>query len=792
MARTEQRLNRDGSPPRELAHYLRELRGTSTLTYAQLASRAGYSISTLQEAASGRRLPTQAVTVAFAVACGGDPETWRVFWIKIRRAMDDDGLQSPEALAPPWAAPQTVPHSIPNDRSLSHPRPAQLPGVTRQFVGRVAEVKMLSAFLEDARASGGVAVISAVNGMAGVGKTTLALHWAHQVTDRYPDGQLYVNLRGFDPYDSPVQPAEAIQGFLTAFGVDPAGLPANPEAQAALYRSLLAGRQVLIVLDNARDTDQVRPILPGSPSCMVIVTSRNRLTGLVATEGAYPLRLDILSPGEARELLVRHLGAARVAEEPAAVAEIIDRCAGLPLSLGIVAARATEDAHIPLRDLAMELSDIHSRLDALDAGDSMTNVRSVFFWSYKGLSEEAARLFRLLGVHPGPDITVHAAASMSRMTTIATRKALDGLAQAHLITKHVAGRYAFHDLLRAYAAEQAETVDTAAELAEVLHRAVEHYLRSAHSGMLALDPHRAGVDLTPAPAGLTIETFADYDSAMQWFESEHPVLLAMITQASAEGLHAQVWRLVWCLTDFFDRNGYWHDQATVQLIALTSASRLADPLGRAHSSRGLAHAYTRLGRYAEAEPLYQQAIDEFAALGDVDRQAGTHLNFAWMFELLKRYDRALEQARTGLRLYRTAAHRVGEAQALNAVGWYQTLGGDHHSALRNCEDALSLIRMLDIPHDEAYTLESIGYAHQHLGHYAESVSYYQEALETFLRLGDRYYVATMHARLGELLEASGDRAAARDHWHQAVSILDTLRHRDADRLRSALHDMDRP
>jgi tetratricopeptide (TPR) repeat protein len=651
---------------------------------------------------------------------------------------------------------------------------------------------MLSALLEDARAPGDMVVVSAINGAAGIGKTTLALHWAHRVADRYPDGQLYVNLRGFDPHNSPMQPAEAIRGFLAAFGVNPAGLPPSSEAQAALYRSILAGRQMLMVLDNALDTDQVRPLLPGSPGCMVVVTSRNRLTGLVATEGAYPVHLNLLTPDEARELLVCHLGAARVAAEPAAVAEIIDRCAGLPLSLGIMAARATDDAHAPLQDLAAELSDIHGRLDALDAGDSMTSVRSVFSWSYNGLPVASARLFRLLGVHPGPHITVPAAASMCRMTPSATHKALNGLARAHLITKHAPGRYAFHDLLRAYAAEQAGVIDTASERVDALRRAAQHYLHTAHSAALVMDPHRSSVDLPQPPADLMIETFTDYDRAMQWFETETPVLLAVIAQANAEGLHTQIWQLAWCLTDFLDRSGNWHDQVAVQLMALSAAERLADQLGQAHSCRGLAHAYTRLGRYAEAEPLYQQAIGAFATVGDRTQQAGVHLNFAWMFELIKCYDKSLAQAQRGLDLYQAADHRVGEARALNAVGWYQTLSGDHHSALRNCENALPLLRELNAPHDEAYTLESIGHAHQRLGNHIEAIRHYEEALAVLTRLDDRYYIATMHIRLGELLQKSGDRAAAREHWHRALSILDALRHQDADQIRSVLHGLERP
>ena len=677
-------------------------------------------------------------------------------------------------------------------RPFSRHSTSQLPGVTSRFVGRVVEIGLLSELLGDVGSSGGMVVVSAINGMAGIGKTTLALHWAHQVADRYPDGQLYVNLRGFDPCDSPMRPAEAVRGFLAALGVDPAGLPVGRDVQSALYRSVLTGRRVLIVLDNARDTDQVRPLLPGSPGCLVIVTSRNRLTGLVATEGARPVHLGLLGPAESHELLVRHLGEDRVAAEPAAVAEIIGRCAGLPLSLAIVAARAGDDPHLPLRDLAAELNDTYNYLNALDAGDSMADVRSVFSWSYKALSPSSARLFRLLGVHPGPDITIAAAASLSLTAPGAARRELGTLAQAHLVTQHVAGRYTFHDLLRAYASDQAGAIDTDTERAEALHRAVDHYLHTAHAAALMLDPHRPDVDLPQPPPGLAVETITDYDCALKWFTDERAVLLAVLNQARAEGLHTQVWKLAWCLTDFFDRNGDWHDQAAVQRMALTAADRLADPLGRAHSSRGLAHAYVRLGRYTDAEPLYQQAVDTFATLGDRAQQAGAHLNFAWMFELTKRYDKAQQQARTGLDLYRAAGHPIGEARALNAVGWYQTLDGDHHRALRNCQDALPLLRVLDVPHDEAYTLESIGHAHQHLGNHTEAAHCYQEALAIFNRLGDHLYAAKIHDRLGDLYKNSGDPTTAREHWNHALTILDTLHHNEAHHIRTALHNLNQP
>lgn len=294
-------------------------------------------------------------------------------------------------------------------------------------------------------------VITAIEGSAGIGKTALALHWAHQAAPRFPDGQLYVNLRGFEPANTPVDPADALRGFLEAFGMSPQRIPTSVQAQARLYRSLLAHRRVLVVLDNARDAEQVRPLLPASPRCLAVITSRNQLAGLIAEHGARPLTLDVLSFPEARALLACHLGAKRVSAEARAITELIGHCGGLPLALAIVAARAATYPGFALGVLAKELAEEHTRLEALDTGEPTTSVRAVFSWSYQRLSPLAARMFRLLGLHPGPDIALTAAAHLTEMPPQQAREALGELTRAHLLTQHTPGRYSFHDLLRAYA-----------------------------------------------------------------------------------------------------------------------------------------------------------------------------------------------------------------------------------------------------------------------------------------------------------------------------------------------------
>jgi hypothetical protein len=339
--------------------------------------------------------------------------------------------------------------------------PRELPPGAPHFTGRIQELSTLTRLLDrsDRKAPGTVA-IGAIGGTAGVGKTALALHWAHRVAEQFTDGQLHVNLRGFAPSGTPATPAEAVRGFLDALGVPPERIPPTADAQVGLYRSLLVERKMLIVLDNARDEQQVRPLLPASPASLVVVTSRNQLAGLAAADGARLVSPDVLAHDEAVQLLTARIGASRAAAEPDAMDEIAALCAGLPLALAVAAARAAARPGFPLTELAAELRGADDRLDALDAGDPAVNVRAVFSWSYRQLSPEPARMFRLLGLHPDPDISVPAAASLAAVDEPHAHRLLRELTHDCLITEHMPGRYAFHGLLRAYAADKARECDS--------------------------------------------------------------------------------------------------------------------------------------------------------------------------------------------------------------------------------------------------------------------------------------------------------------------------------------------
>ncbi len=668
------------------------------------------------------------------------------------------------------------------------PPPAQLPHSMPGFSGRDAEIRWLNGLLPaDGADTGGTVVITAIAGTAGVGKTALAVHWAHQIRDRFPDGQLYVNLRGFDPAGPAMEPTEAIRGFLDAFAVPPDRIPVDLDAQAALYRSLLAGRRVLIVLDNARDADQVRPLLPGTPSCLVVATSRNQLLGLVATAGASPLGVDLLSAEQARSLLIGRLGTHRVAAEPAAVDQIIESCAGLPLALSIVSARAAANPRWPLAELAEELRETRGGLSALQGGDQSTDLRAVFSWSYHALSAPAARLFRLLGLHAGPDIGAPAAASLAGVPLTSARALLTELVGAHLLTDPNRGRFTFHDLLRAYARELADAHDSAEERRSAIHRVLDHYLCSAYRADQLLQPNRDDtITLTPPGPLVTPEEPADHRQALTWFDTEYPVLLAALRQAHAEGFDVHTWQLAWALSSFFDSRGQWHDAVASQAAALEAAERLGDPHAQAISHGCLALATIRLRRYEDGHAHQVQALELYTELSDLIGQAYTHRNIAWILDQQGDYRDALLHSQQAFELFRTVGHQSGQARALNAVGWFHIQLGDYENGLMHCHQALDLQQETGDQVGRAQTLDSIGGACHHLGRYQEAVAYYLQALDLRHELGIRYGEARTLARLGDAHLANGQSASAAAAWQRALAILDELGRPEAMQVREKL------
>ncbi|MEU4744361.1 NB-ARC domain-containing protein, partial [Actinosynnema sp. NPDC023658] len=445
----------------------------------------------------------------------------------------------------------------PADRSWVTPR--QLPGAFPYFVGREPELARLTGVLDDAAENGATLVISAISGTAGVGKTTLAVHWAHQAAKRFPDGQLYVNLRGFDPTGVPMPPAEAIRGFLDAFQVPPERIPTGFDALLGLYRSTLAGRRVLLILDNARSSEQVRPLLPGHPTCLTLITSRDRLTGLIARDGARPMTLKVMEDDEAVELLRRRLGAHRVEAEPRAVQQLIRLCARLPLALALVAARAMTQEDLALATLAEELRDERRRFDALDAGDSQDGARAVFSWSYRALTPDAAALFRLLGLHPGTTVSAPAAAALVGVRPSEVRAPLAELVRAHLLERLGSGRYQSHDLLRSYAAELAADEEPAVSRRAAVRRMLDFYLRTCSAADRRIAPQRERIALQQPTEDVEPLPVVDEQEALDWFAAERATLPVVIDHAVHHGLDTYAWQLAWTLATYLERQGHWQD-----------------------------------------------------------------------------------------------------------------------------------------------------------------------------------------------------------------------------------------
>ncbi len=670
--------------------------------------------------------------------------------------------------------------------------PRQLPAGIRHFVGREREQRMLSELLDEAAAGTGP-VVSALDGMAGVGKTALAVHWARRVADRFPDGQLYVNLRGFDPTGATLTSGRAIRQFLTALDVPGPRIPADLDAQAALYRTLLADRRMVLLLDNASDADQVRPLLPGASGCMVVVTSRTQLTPLIATEDAQPITLDLLTPDEAWELLAHRLGVARVVPEPEAVAVVIDSCARLPLALTVVAARAAIRPDRPLAALAEEINGTGTSLDALSAGDSTTDVRTVFSWSYHALSPAAARLFRLLGLHPGPDTSAPAAASLAGLVHDQVGPLLAELVRANLVIEHRPGRYTLHDLLRAYAMGLAASCDTDAERLAAGRRVLDHYLHAARTADRLLYPAREPLTLAPPRPGVTPDCPADRESALAWFTAEHAVLMAAVAadQAVVEfSLDRQICQLNHMMRTFLYRQGHWHDWADAGHAALAAARRLRDRSEEGHAHRGLAQAYTWLRRFDDAQAHSRQALDLFGQAGDQAGQAHTHYTLAYLWEQRENHNEALAHACQAIDLYQAAGHQFGRANAFNAIGWIHTQLGDHRQAIASCQQALALLRDLDDVVGQAQTLDSLGFAYHRLGDHAEAIACFRRALTMFQELDDHYNEANTLVHLGDTHDAAGDTDAARAFWQEALTIFSHLDHADAHKVRGRLRDLE--
>jgi tetratricopeptide (TPR) repeat protein len=706
------------------------------------------------------------------------------------------------------------------------PVPRELPPDVLAFTGRTAELDELSRLLPaDGRSKSAAVVISAVSGTAGVGKTTLAVRWAHQVRDRFPDGQLYVNLRGYGP-EQPMTAGDALAGFLRAMGVGGQDIPAEPDERAARYRSLVAGRRMLIVLDNAREVEQVRLLLPGSPACAVVVTSRDSLAGLVARHGAARLDLDLL-PADDAVTLLRTLIGARADADPVATATLADRCARLPLALRIAAELATARPAVSIAELAGELTDLQRRLDLLDAdGDPRTAVRAVFSWSYRHLSASAARAFRLLGLHPGPDIGPYAVAALTDTTPETADRLLGQLARAHLIHPTAPDRYGMHDLLRGYAVEQTREHDSEPDRQAALTRLFDHYLRTAAVAIETLYPADQQQRPRLPPPLIAGPLAGDPVAARAWLDAERATLVAVTGHAATRGWPGHAILLASTVYSYLDTGAYYPDAVVIHNHARNAAHLTGDRAAEATALTSLAVVDRMQGRYQQAAEHLQEALAllgqttdraaEARALTDLGivellrglyEQADNHLQQAvsllresgdrakegWALDnlgfvdfRLGRYQQATDHLEQALALFRENGDRAGEALALTDLGCVDQRQGRHAQAIDNIRKALIIWNETGVRTGETEALNSLGEALLASGQSGQARAQHAAALDLAIQLGYRYEHARAHNGLARACHSSGDFDEARRHWQKALQLYTELGTPEADDVRAHL------
>ncbi|MEU8638426.1 BTAD domain-containing putative transcriptional regulator [Amycolatopsis sp. NPDC048633] len=659
--------------------------------------------------------------------------------------------------------------------------PHQLPADLRVFSGRECDLKALHALLPEAIDAGTSTPIASVEGMGGIGKTTLAVHFAHEIADRFPGGQVYLNLRGYGPGE-PVEPSAALEAMLTALGVPCEAIPGDLDGRAASWRTHSAGRRLLVLLDNANRTEQVRPLLPG-PGCLVVITSRWQLRALVATHGARRIALEELGEEDAVELLASAIGLDRVARDPGATERFVRYCGGLPLAIRILAVRAAQFPDLALDEFVDSLeTDLLGSFDLAD-GEG-TNIRSVLSYSYQALEPPAARLLRLLGLTTGADFTAPAAAAVAGLDVAATRPMLETLAAAHLLAQPRPGRYQFHDLIRAYAGEVASQVDSASQRDAALDRLLGWYLASALNASRRMRPERYYrlLDHDDFVGGLA---FASYHDALDWFGEEAGNLIAAVHLARHRRDDV-CWKLAWLLQSYFVTRSRLDEWRSVFAVALEAAQASGHRPGEAGILSGLGVVNGVARQYDESRRFLEQVLAIQRELGAREGEARAQYNLAMAAHNLDDYAWAYEHGMQALAIVRELGLGPFEASVLRALGDICTSMGDHEQALRLADAALAVLGPDGEPVDTRFTQHTRGLALVGLGRVDEGIACIRDSVSMFFERGEQYEAADVLAQLGTIHLRHGDRAVARECWVRSVRLLTELGHPDADDVRAKL------
>lgn len=661
----------------------------------------------------------------------------------------------------------------------------QLPMDITEFTGREAELRRLHTLIDRTTPDAPTAVvISAIEGMAGVGKTRLAIRVAHQLVSqgRYDQVQLWTDLRGFDTDHSPTDPASVLEGFLRSLGVPGQQIPQGVERRAALYRDRLAGKQALILLDNAAREEQIRPLLPGSPGSLVLITSRRRLSSL---DGADVLPLGVLPHADAIAMLVRISNDDRIAAEPEAATRVADLCGGLPIALSLAARLLQARPTWTVGDLAERLA---RDLDGPGSNSpQMHGLHALFDLSYRAIPAEQQRMFRLLGLHVSNDFTAESAAALSGTTPQQAEVILEALLDEHLLQQVVAGRYQFHDLIRPYARHQAHTEESPAQREEAVHQLLTWYLHAAESVRQVLDPQRVRIiALPPVPPRSMVPTVHDYESALAWFETERANLVAAVEAAIEHRLFTVGWQLPWVLLSFFYRRSYWDDWIHTYHSALDASRSLGDARAQGIIWRGLGVAYSDRREFATAIDCHGRAQVLLEQTDDRHGQAWNLNNLGVVYVSLEQLPEAAACFQQALPMFRDTDDLQGVGICLNNLSDIDRQLGRFSEAFAHLNEALTVQREMNDVAAMQFTLNSLGDVHRDNGQYDDAVRHYQEALAISQRLGDRRTVARTLANLALAYDATNRTSAAVDHWQRALTIFDALNDTQAEEIRIRL------
>jgi tetratricopeptide (TPR) repeat protein/transcriptional regulator with XRE-family HTH domain len=734
----------DGAAPvRAFWRELDVLRRERGLSYKQLARRTGIAASTLQYwMIRSERLVAWVRVQAVVRALEASEQAWHFRW---RRA-DRESVDRP-------------------GQGLVAAR-TQLPMDIREFTGRTAEIGRLYELLSPNGDATAVPV-AVITGMAGVGKTCLAIHVAHQLKSRYRFGdiQLYADLRGHSPGQAPADPAAVLETFLRLLGVAGGDIPRDLEGRAVLYRARLAHQRAIVLLDNASDEEQVRPLLPGCPTCRVLVTSRRSLAGL---DGARPMKLAVFATAEAVALLTELVGRERIDADGAVAAEIVRRCGHLPLAVALAARRLQTRPAWALADLARRLRSDPGAVGELAVNDRA--VRTVFGLSYAQIPLGQRRMFRLIGLHPGHDCTADSAAAMTGATPREAEIVLERLLDEHLLEQAACGRYHLHDLMRSYAKERADEDEPPGDQLTAVQRVLRWYLHVAdHAGRTIGPQHRhVQLDLAGAPAAMP--RFDTHQQALAWFDAEHANLAAAIEAAVAHGLDELAWRLACATLFYFRLRKHWDEWIHTHVVALAAARRVGDRLGEAMVLNGLAIAYCEVRRFPEGLDCFRNSLRICRAAGDRLGEAQARGNLGEACRQVGRFGEAIDHAKQSLVSFRELGNRQRESVGLNNLGKAYRSADMTREGLECHLKALTLCRQCADRYNEAEVLNDLGETYRQLGHREQAIDCYQQTLTLRRKLGDRYGEAETLQNLGEVYQTGTHTDKATDCYQLALKI----------------------